>query len=80
MTANCFISCSDWLGISKLLTGSGPKTDLACLAQMVHQELVSHQNITHWSHIMVMECGIINACNEIVRRQMLCDEKTTTEN
>jgi hypothetical protein len=29
MAANCFVSCSDWLGVSKLLTGSGPKTDLA---------------------------------------------------
>ena len=29
MAAKCFILCSDWLDVSKLLTRSGPKTDLA---------------------------------------------------
>jgi hypothetical protein len=52
MAANCInISCSDWLGVSKPFKWIiWPKNWLG-LAQMVHQELVSHHNITHWSHI-----------------------------
>jgi hypothetical protein len=55
VAANCFSLVSDWSDtFNKLLTGLCEKNWLG-LEQMVSWELVSQQNIIHWSHTKTME-------------------------
>jgi hypothetical protein len=60
MAANCFILGSDWLDAFKLLTGSGPKADMAWLgtdAPPSEAGLTAkhHSLVTYQGHGMVQQ-------------------------
>ena len=55
MAANCVSFGSELVGCFENFGRVQPKNGLG-LAEMGHQELVSQQNSTHWSHVEEWNC------------------------